>query len=146
MKCNTILLMVVWQKQWLACFEQLRSKVDYRTRAGGKHFGAHFGLTWTVFTLNVSNQPIQATCQDEQMISFKAIDLWKSIPQNLKDSNVYTFSKNIKNFLLSEQFVSWNKELSLHLSNIPLLYSTFQRLLFLTMFYVSALFCFPRLY
>ena len=42
----------------------------------------------------------------KQMISFKAIDLWKSIPQNLKDSNVYTFSKNIKNFLLSEQFVS----------------------------------------
>ena len=29
---------------------------------------------------------------------------------------------------------------------IPLLYSTLQRLLFLTMFYVSALFRFPRLY
>ena len=108
-------------------------------------------------SITISNLNIYATQKNlykphirtntgKQMISFKAIDLWKSIPQNLKDSNVYTFSKNIKNFLLSEQFVSWNKELSLHLSNIPLLYSTFERLLFLTMFYVSALFCFPRLY
>ena len=32
----------------------------------------------------------------KQMISFKATDLWKSIPQYLKDLNVYTFSKNIK--------------------------------------------------
>ena len=31
-------------KQWLACFEQLRSKVDYRTWGREKHFGAHFGL------------------------------------------------------------------------------------------------------
>ena len=33
------------------------------------------------------------------MILFKAIDLWKSVPQNLKDLNVYTFSKNIEKFL-----------------------------------------------
>ena len=51
-------------------------------------------------------KPHVRTNTGKQMISFKAIDLWKSIPQNLKDSNVYTFSKNIKNFLLSEQFVS----------------------------------------
>ena len=35
-------------KQWLACFEQLKSKVDYRMYmymyGRGKHFGAHFGL------------------------------------------------------------------------------------------------------
>ena len=41
----------------------------------------------------------------KQMISFKAIDLWKSIPQYLEDLNVYTFSKNIKNFLPSEQYL-----------------------------------------
>ena len=41
---------------------------------------------------------------DNQMVSFKAIDLWKSIPQNLKDLNGYTFSKNIKKFLLSEKY------------------------------------------
>ena len=40
----------------------------------------------------------------KQMISYKATDLWKSIPQYLKDLNVYTFSKNIKNSLLSEQY------------------------------------------
>ena len=36
--------------------------------------------------------------------SLLSIDLWKSVPQNLKDLNVYTFSKNIKNFLLSKQY------------------------------------------
>ena len=30
------------------------------------------------------------------MMPFKAIDLWKSMPQYLKDLNVYTFSKSIK--------------------------------------------------
>ena len=52
------------------------------------------------------HKPHVRTNTGKQMISFKAIDLWKSIPQNLKDSNVYTFSKNIKNLPLSEQFVS----------------------------------------
>ena len=49
-------------------------------------------------------KPHVRTNTGKQMISFKAIDLWKSIPQNLKDLNVYTFSKNIENFLLSEQY------------------------------------------
>ena len=40
----------------------------------------------------------------KQMISFKAIDLWKSIPQYLKDLNMYIFLKNVKNFLPSEQY------------------------------------------
>ena len=31
-------------------------------------------------------------------------DLRKSVPQNLKDLNVYSFSKNIKHFLLSKQY------------------------------------------
>ena len=49
-------------------------------------------------------EPRVRTNTGKQMISFIAIDLWKSIPQNLKDLNAYTFSKNIKNFLLSEQY------------------------------------------
>ena len=49
-------------------------------------------------------KPRVRTNTGKQLISFKATDLWKSIPQNLKDLNVYTFSKNIKNFLLSEQY------------------------------------------
>ena len=40
----------------------------------------------------------------KKKISFKAIDLWKSIPQNIKDLNVYRFSKNIKKFILSEKY------------------------------------------
>ena len=57
-------------------------------------------------------EPRVRTNTGKQMISFIAIDLWKSIPQNLKDLNAYTFSKNIKNFLPSEQYskkpISWN--------------------------------------
>ena len=41
-------------------------------------------------------KPRVRTNTGKQLISFKATDLWKSIPQNLKDLNVYTFSKNIK--------------------------------------------------
>ena len=40
----------------------------------------------------------------KQIISFKAIDLWKSIPRYLKNLNVYTFSKNIKHYLLSKKY------------------------------------------
>ena len=53
-------------------------------------------------------KPRVRTNTGKQMISSKAIDLWKSVLQNLKDLNVYTFSKNIKNFLLSKQY--WFKE------------------------------------
>ena len=49
-------------------------------------------------------KPCVRTNTGKQMISFKAIDLWKSVPKNLKDLNVYTFSKNIKHFLLSKQY------------------------------------------
>ena len=61
---------------------------------------------------NLYKPHVMANC-GKQMISFKAIDLWKSIPQYLKDDlNLYTFSKNINNFLLSEHYskklVSWS--------------------------------------
>ena len=49
-------------------------------------------------------KPRVRTSTGKQMTLFKAIKLWKSIPQNLKDLNVYTCSKNIKNSLLSEQY------------------------------------------
>ena len=35
-------------------------------------------------------KPRVRTNTGKQMISFKAIDLWKSIPHNFKDLNVYT--------------------------------------------------------
>ena len=39
----------------------------------------------------------------KQRISFVAIDLWKDLPSDLKDLNVFLFSKNLKRYLLSEQ-------------------------------------------
>ena len=58
-------------------------------------------------------KPRVRTNTGKQMISFQAIDLWKSVPQNLKDLNVYTFSKTIKHFLLSKQYSKkpWNLSL-----------------------------------
>ena len=44
-------------------------------------------------------KPHVKTNTGKQMISFKVIDLRKSIPQHLKDLNVYTFAKNIKDLL-----------------------------------------------
>ena len=47
-------------------------------------------------------KPHVRTNTGKQIISFKAIDLWKSIPPwNLKDLNVYTSSKNIKIFFFT---------------------------------------------
>ena len=76
------------------------------------------------------------------MISFKAIDLLKSIPQNLKDLKVHTFSKNIKKFLLSEKY----SVISIHLTTLPLLYLNLLQILFLTMLFASSFFLSPRLY
>ena len=89
-------------------------------------------------------KPRVGTNTGKQMISNKATDLWKSIPQNLKDLNVYTFSKNIENFLLSEQY-SERLEIKYYLSTVPLLHLTLLQLLFLTRFFVSAFFLFPHL-
>lgn len=41
---------------------------------------------------------------DKQMIPFKAINLWNTIPQHLKDLNEYAFSKIIKCYLLAKQY------------------------------------------
>ena len=82
---------------------------------------------------------------------FKAIDLWKYVAQNLKDLNVYTFSKNIKNFLLSQQY---SKKPLLELSIISWLVHRTSAISYFTtiiifndvFFFVSALLLFPRLY
>ena len=40
-----------------------------------------------------------------RLFLFKGIDLWKSIPQYLKELNVYTFSLSIKHYLSFEQYL-----------------------------------------
>jgi hypothetical protein len=40
----------------------------------------------------------------KQMTSFAFIDLWKDLPKQLKDLNVFCFSKLVKKYLLKKQF------------------------------------------
>ena len=40
----------------------------------------------------------------KQMFSYQAIDLWRDIPYFLKDLNTFSFAKEIKRYLLSEQY------------------------------------------
>ena len=40
----------------------------------------------------------------KQMISFMAIDLWQELPYKFKDLNQFAFSKNVKNYILSQQY------------------------------------------
>ena len=40
-----------------------------------------------------------------RLFLFKAIDLWKCLPQYLKELNVYTFSLSIKHYLSFEQYL-----------------------------------------
>ena len=40
----------------------------------------------------------------KQMFSYQAIDLWRDIPYYLKDLNTFSFAKEIKHYLLSEQY------------------------------------------
>ena len=49
-------------------------------------------------------KPRVRTNTGKQMFSFAAIDLWQTIPKNLKELNVYAFSKHIKRYLLSNQY------------------------------------------
>ena len=55
---------------------------------------------------NKTDKPHARRSTGKQMISFnlKAIDLWKSIPQYLKELNVNTFSLRVKHYLLLEQY------------------------------------------
>ena len=38
------------------------------------------------------------------MFSYQAIDLWHDIPYYLKDLSTFSFAKEIKHYLLSEQY------------------------------------------
>ena len=38
------------------------------------------------------------------MYSYQAIDLWRDIPYSLKDLSTFSFAKEIKHYLLSEQY------------------------------------------
>ena len=49
---------------------------------------------------NKSDKPHARTSTGKQMI----FDLWKSIPQYLKELNVNTFSLRVKHYLLLEQY------------------------------------------
>ena len=40
----------------------------------------------------------------KQMFSYQAIDLWRDIRYYLKDLNTFSFAKEIKHYLLSEQY------------------------------------------
>ena len=47
----------------------------------------------------------QNFCNPEnKMFSYQAIDLWRDIPYYLKDLNAFSFAKEIKHHLLSEQY------------------------------------------
>ena len=57
-------------------------------------------------------KPRVRTNTGNKIISFKAIDLWKSVPQNLKDLNVYTFLK-ISNISYSQSNIQRNLSLEI---------------------------------
>ena len=84
------------------------------------------------------------------MISLESIDLLKSVPQNLKDLNVYTFSKNIKNFSQSNSQKNLSHEIKYYLLLVhrTSIISYFTTIIIFNdvFFFVSALFLFPRLY
>ena len=44
----------------------------------------------------------------KQMISFIVINLWKKFPDQLKDLNIFSFSKKLKHYLLTQQYLARN--------------------------------------
>ena len=49
-------------------------------------------------------KPRPRTNTGKQMFSYQAIDLWCDIPYYLKDLSAFSFAKEIKHHLLSEQY------------------------------------------
>ena len=49
-------------------------------------------------------KPRPRTNTGKQMFSYQAIDLWRDIPYSLKDLSTFSFAKEIKQYLLSEQY------------------------------------------
>ena len=50
------------------------------------------------------NRVFVLTLENKIMFSYQAIDLWRDIPYYLKDLNTFSFAKEIKHYLLSEQY------------------------------------------
>ena len=84
-------------------------KVQHRlnSRIPG-HLNASCRHTCTHNTRYASKQnfckPRPRTNTGKQMFSYQAIDLWHDIPYYLKDLNTFYFAKEIKHYLLSEQY------------------------------------------
>ena len=49
-------------------------------------------------------KPRPHTNTGRQMFSYPAIDLWRDIPYYLKDLNTFSFAKEIKYYLLLQQY------------------------------------------
>ena len=49
------------------------------------------------------NRVLVLTLENKCLISYQAIDLWRDIPYYLKDLSTFSFAKEIKHYLLSEQ-------------------------------------------
>ena len=47
---------------------------------------------------------LSADYDDVVLKVLKAIDLWRDIPYSLKDLSTFSFAKEIKHYLLSEQY------------------------------------------
>ena len=54
------------------------------------------------------SKPLPRTNTGKQMFSYQAIDLWCDIPYYLKDLSIFSFAKEIKHYLLSEQYSKKN--------------------------------------
>jgi len=49
-------------------------------------------------------KPRPRTDMGKQMSSYQAIDIWRDIPHHVKDLTTFSFSKEIKRYLVSEQY------------------------------------------
>ena len=78
-------------------------------------FNAFFQYASNIHNYNTryaSKQNLYKPCvksnTGKQMISFIVIDLWKKLPDQLKDLNIFSFSKKLKHYLLTQQYLARN--------------------------------------
>ena len=57
-----------------------------------------------VYRLHLWHKGHPRTNTGKQMFSYQAIDFWRDIPYYLTDLNTFSFAKEIKHYLLSEQY------------------------------------------
>ena len=70
------------------------------------YFPCHFKVNSDepALTFHQWPPPHPRTNTGKQMFSYQAIDLWRDIPYFLKDLSTFSFAKEIKHYLLSEQY------------------------------------------